>query len=246
MLIGLDGVGRQIGGRILFRDATLVLRPGDRIGLVGPNGAGKTTLLRMIARDEPCDFGEISVGRGVRIGMLRQEIDPSLERSVCDEAASAMGRLDELEAEMRQLELAMTRHGELGEDIPDALAIRYDRVSGEFTHGGGFEREARVAAVLAGLGFDEEARTRPLNSFSGGWLMRVELAKLFLFDFPRSSGSRRRSMIFAARSWWSPTTGPSCGATSRAWPRSRERAASGSTRGTTTAISASARSSGRS
>jgi ATP-binding cassette subfamily F protein 3 len=180
MLMQVQGLGRQIAGRWLFRDATLTVRAGDRIGLVGPNGAGKSTLLRTIATDEPPDEGQVQRGRDVRLGMLRQEIDPSLTHSVQQEAARALERLDALEREMRELEHAMTEAGERGEAIPNAIAERYDRISSEFDHGGGFGREARVARVLAGLGFDEEARERPLSSFSGGWLMRVELAKLFL------------------------------------------------------------------
>jgi ATP-binding cassette subfamily F protein 3 len=180
VLTRLEQVGKDIGGRTLFRGGDLVLRSGDRIGLVGPNGAGKSTLLRMIAGEEACDNGSIVMAQRTTIGLLKQEIDPTLDHSVSEEAASALRRFDELEAELRNLEEQMTEFGTTGDEIPARLAERYDRVSGEFAHGGGFEREARVASVLAGLGFDEAARARPLHSFSGGWLMRVELAKLFL------------------------------------------------------------------
>jgi len=177
VLLQLDQINKGIGGRTLFRDASLVVRSGDRIGLVGPNGAGKTTLLRILAGTENADSGKVAKPRGVRIGLLRQEIDPTQTNSVRAEAASALQRLDELEAELRSLEAEMGRsEGEISSDV----AERYDKASNEFAHGGGFEREARVAEVLAGLGFDEAMIDRPLNSFSGGWLMRVELAKLFL------------------------------------------------------------------
>ena len=182
MLIRLNDLARQIGGRTLFEHASLGLNPGDRVGLVGPNGAGKSTLLRMVAGDEPCDHGEVIKSRGVRIGMIRQEINPGLSHSVQQEAATALARLDDLELEMRDLEQQMSSLGEHHQEIPSAIAERYDSVSSQFTHGGGYERESRIAAVLAGLGFDDEARGRPLSSFSGGWLMRVELAKLFLSD----------------------------------------------------------------
>jgi ATP-binding cassette subfamily F protein 3 len=180
MLLQLQGLGRRIGNRWLFRDAQLVANPGDRIGLVGPNGAGKSTLLRLIAGDETPDSGTVSGPRDVVIGMLRQEIDPRLSHSVQQEAASSLAGLDALEDELRSLELEMTRAGERGEHVSAAVAERYDHVSTAFERGGGFDREARVARVLAGLGFDDSARDRPLSSFSGGWLMRVELAKLFL------------------------------------------------------------------
>ena len=180
MLIRLQELTKHIAGRTLFGDASLGLGSGDRVGLVGPNGAGKSTLLRIVAGDDVADHGEVHFARGVRVGMLRQEIDPRQSHSVQEEAARALGHLDALEAEMRELESEMEAAGPRGGEVPASLAERYDRVSTHFAHGGGYEREARVASVLAGLGFEEAARHRPLHAFSGGWLMRVELAKLFL------------------------------------------------------------------
>ena len=180
MLIRIQDLAKHIGGRTLFAEASLGLGPRDRIGLVGPNGAGKSTLLKIVAGDEQADHGNVHFSRGVRVGMLRQEIDPRQDHSVQEEAAKALARLDELESEMRTLEGEMEEAGARGEEISSDIAERYDRVSTQFNHGGGYERDARVASVLAGLGFEEAARHRPLHSFSGGWLMRVELAKLFL------------------------------------------------------------------
>ena len=101
MLLRLDGVGRSVGARVLFSDVSLAVYAGDRIGIVGPNGAGKTTLLHIAAGDEPPDAGRVSSGRDVRVGMLRQEIDPRRGTSVREEVASVLGHLDELEREMR-------------------------------------------------------------------------------------------------------------------------------------------------
>lgn len=150
------------------------------MGIVGPNGSGKTTLLSLLAGKEAPDEGQIQYQRHVRVGLLQQEIDPNLAHSVEAETRRALASLDAIEEEMRQLELSMTHCGERGEAIPTEVAERYDVLSTQFAHAGGFEQEARVSRVLAGLGFDEEARNRPLSTFSGGWLMRVELAKLFL------------------------------------------------------------------
>jgi ATP-binding cassette subfamily F protein 3 len=182
VLLGLEDIEKRIGPRTLFAGVSLQLRAGDRLGLVGPNGAGKTTLLRIAAGDESGDAGRVTSARGVRVGMLGQEIDPRQRRSVREEAATALAGLSALEQELRQLEAEMASAGRDGGEIPAALAERYDRTHHAFEHGGGFERESRVEEVLAGLGFDQEARGRPLCSFSGGWVMRVELAKLLLSD----------------------------------------------------------------
>jgi ATP-binding cassette subfamily F protein 3 len=180
MLLRLEGITRSVGGRDLFRDVSLSLDRADRVGLVGPNGSGKTTLLRIVAGDEVPDDGRVLVPRDVRVGLLRQEIDPDRDTPVFDEVSSALSHLDELEQELQGLEAEMQRLGSSGGDVPGELAARYDRCRGAFEIGGGFERAARVERVLAGLGFDATASARPLRSFSGGWLMRVELAKLLL------------------------------------------------------------------
>ncbi|HEY5658435.1 MAG TPA: ABC-F family ATP-binding cassette domain-containing protein [Myxococcota bacterium] len=171
---------RAFGGRTLFRDVRLTVNAGDRVGMIGPNGAGKTTLLRIAAGEETADSGVVHVPRHVRVGMLRQEIDPRCERSVREEVASVLTALDALERELRQLEVDIEACGRAGSEVSPELAERYDRSRAAFHFGGGFEREARVERVLAGLGFASRDAERPLRSFSGGWLMRVELAKLLL------------------------------------------------------------------
>jgi len=180
MLLRIDRVARTLGVRTLFRDASLLVSRGDRVGFVGPNGAGKTTLLRIAAGEDPPDAGQVVRPRDVRVGMLRQEIEPGRSTSVHEEAATALAELDRLEAEMRRLEAAMERAGREGREVPADVAEAWDRARMAFEFGGGFEREARVDRVLEGLGFDGARRRRPLSSFSGGWLMRVELAKLLL------------------------------------------------------------------
>jgi len=180
MLLRLEGVARSFGGRTLFRDAALTIHRNDRIGLVGPNGAGKTTLLQIASGLEAPDSGRVSVPRGVRVAMLRQEIDPNRSCSVQSEVASAFSELAALEQNMRDLEREMEELAHAGREIPSDLTDRYGDCRTRFEIGGGFERESRVERILAGLGFDAERIERPLNTFSGGWLMRVELAKLLL------------------------------------------------------------------
>ncbi|MBW2244916.1 MAG: ABC-F family ATP-binding cassette domain-containing protein [Deltaproteobacteria bacterium] len=178
MLLRLDDVSRSFGSRSLFSGVSLEVRAGDRIGLVGANGAGKTTLLRIAAGDDPPDAGRRSVRRGARVGILRQEIDPAQDCTVREETGRALAHVEDLERELRDLEAQMTEAGEVSSDLAEA----YDAANSRFEHAGGFEREARIERILAGLGFDEEARGSPLRTFSGGWLMRVELAKLLLAE----------------------------------------------------------------
>jgi ATP-binding cassette subfamily F protein 3 len=180
MLMRLEGVSRSFGARVLFRGVDLHVAPGDRVGLIGRNGAGKTTLLRIAAGEEEADEGRVVCGRGVRVGLLRQEIDPATPRTVREEASLATSHIDALEREIARLEREIAAFGARGAEPPEELAERYDRERAAFEFAGGFERAARVERVLAGLGFAADELDRPLASFSGGWRMRVELAKLLL------------------------------------------------------------------
>jgi ATP-binding cassette subfamily F protein 3 len=180
MLLRLEGVARAFPTRSLFRDVDLVVNAGDRVGLVGPNGAGKSTLLAIAAGAELPDAGRVIRPREVRVGWLRQEVDPRGERSAREEVASALAALDGLERELRELEARMAALGEAGREVPAELAQRWDRAHAAFEFGGGFERDARVERVLSGLGFDAAAAGRPLAALSGGWRVRVELAKLLV------------------------------------------------------------------
>ncbi|HEY8493803.1 MAG TPA: ABC-F family ATP-binding cassette domain-containing protein, partial [Myxococcota bacterium] len=182
LLLRAESLSRTLGTRCLFSGVTLEVHAGERLGVVGPNGAGKTTLLRLLSGEDEPDAGRVVRPRGVRVARLRQELDPTLERSVREEAAGALAHLDALEREWRELDRRMVELGRRGEEPPPELAARWDALRARFTIEEGFSREARVARVLAGLGFDEEAAARPVRSFSGGWLMRLELAKLLLAE----------------------------------------------------------------
>src|SRR4029453_7681981 len=127
VLLRLEGVARSFGARGLFRGVDLHVAPGDRIGLVGRNGAGKTTLLRIAPRDEGADEGRVLAARGVRVGLLRQEIDPAAGHTVREEASLATQYVAELEREIAALEREMTALGARGAEVPEELAERYDR-----------------------------------------------------------------------------------------------------------------------
>ncbi len=178
MWLELTDVSRSFGNRTLFQGVDLRVSAGDRIGLVGPNGAGKTTLLKIASGDEAPDAGRRQTPRDGRVGMLRQEIDPHPTHTVMEETLTATAALGALEDELRQLETTMAESGE----VDPGVAERYDALHDRFVREDGFSREASAERVLEGLGFDAESRTRPLTEFSGGWLMRVELAKLLLAE----------------------------------------------------------------
>ncbi len=177
-MLRATGLARWFGARRLFAGVDLDVREGDRIGLVGRNGTGKTTLLRMLAGLEPADDGEIARQRGVEVGYLRQEIDPRSDRSVLEEAREALAPLLALEAEIAELDAQIARLGDAGRATPPDLAARWDERRSRFERLGGFSAEANLRATLAGLGLGADRLGRPLRTLSGGWLMRVELAKL--------------------------------------------------------------------
>jgi len=176
-VLQLDNLAKSFGGRALFEGASLEVRRDDRVGLVGKNGAGKTTLLRILAGEDTADSGAVRLQRGARIGYLRQEVSAVSDRTVLEEAETALGHLRELEAKLRGLEQEIASSGT---HVSDALAARYDAAHHAFEQAGGFSADAELRATLTGLGLHEGKWHEPLRKLSGGWLMRVELAKLLI------------------------------------------------------------------
>jgi ATP-binding cassette subfamily F protein 3 len=177
-VLRIEGLSKAFGGRVLFDQLRLHLRPGDRVGLVGRNGAGKTTLLRILAGLEPADDGRIHARSGVRVGYLRQEIDPDATHSVMTEALRALEPIHRQERSLAELRARIAALAERGEPVPDSLHARADELEQAFERAGGFSAEAGVRATLVGLGLGPDSWGRPLRELSGGWLMRVELARL--------------------------------------------------------------------
>ena len=180
-MVQLSEVRKAFGARVLIDAANWQVGPGDRVGLCGPNGTGKTTLLRMMAGlDEP-DAGVITRSTGLTVGYLPQEGLTHSGRTLFEEASEAFEDLLALHREMRALE------GRLGDvDIPatehDQMLERYSDAQEAFRDRGGYDIDARVTAVLRGLGFRREQFDHPCETFSGGWQMRIALAKLLLRD----------------------------------------------------------------
>jgi ATP-binding cassette subfamily F protein 3 len=178
-VIHVYGIAKNFGKRLLFRNLDLTIQPDDRIGLVGANGTGKTTLFRLLAGEEEPDEGRIDRRRGVRVGFLHQEIRVQRGGTVLAEVIHSVADVTRLERERHELEQAL--HDATPEEA-ELLARRLSEVQELFHHLGGYELESRAREILAGLGFTEADLTRPLAEFSGGWHMRLELAKLLLQD----------------------------------------------------------------
>lgn len=179
-MISFANVTKQYGKQVLFIEASFQLNPGEKVGLVGPNGAGKSTLFRMICGEESPDEGSLNIPKNVSIGYFRQEVDEMSGRPVLDEAIAGSGRLGDLHHELIELERAMSSSAT--EDL-DAVLERFGNVQEEYQHAGGYELEARAREVLHGLGFSDEQVDGDVGALSGGWKMRVSMAKILLGRF---------------------------------------------------------------
>jgi ATP-binding cassette subfamily F protein 3 len=179
-MIHVEELNKSYGERVLLEDVSWHVRKQDRIGLSGPNGAGKTTLLRMLAGLEPPDSGSIRMASDTTIGYLPQDGIVHHGRTVYDEVVLAFTELLALKEEQHRIEdaLADTSHDDGGDH--EKLLERYAEVTERFKHLGGYEIDARVADVMKGLGFSLADQQRNTEEFSGGWQMRIALAKLLL------------------------------------------------------------------
>src|SRR5438309_5563118 len=177
-MISLSHVNKQYGKQILFLDASFQLNPGEKVGLVGPNGAGKTTLFRMIVGEESPDEGDVSVPKKLTIGYFRQDVEEMSGRSVLDEAIAGSGRVGDLHHELEALQHAMADPDRASE--MDAILARFGEVQEEYEHLGGYALEAQAREVLHGLGFDDERIDGDVGELSGGWKMRVAMARVLL------------------------------------------------------------------
>jgi ATPase subunit of ABC transporter with duplicated ATPase domains len=172
---------------VLFVDASFQLNPSEKVGLVGPNGSGKTTLFRMIAGEEVPDEGDVSIPKKLTVGYFRQDVEEMSGRSVLDEAILGSGRVGDLHHELEQLTHAMSGTSVSGGPCPpeqqddmDRILARFGEVQEEYEHLGGYALEAQAREVLHGLGFDDERIDGDVGALSGGWKMRVAMARVLL------------------------------------------------------------------
>ena len=177
-MISFSSINKQYGKQLIFVDASFQLNPGEKVGLVGPNGAGKTTLFRMIVGEESPDDGEVSVPKKLTIGYFRQDVEEMKGRSVLDEAIAGSGRVGDLHHELEALQNDMGDPEKAGE--MDAILERFGHVQEEYEHLGGYALEAQAREVLHGLGLKDGQIDGDVGALSGGWKMRVALARVLL------------------------------------------------------------------
>ncbi len=179
-MIRLDKISKQNGKQILFIEASAALQKGEKVGLVGPNGAGKTTLFRMITGEEPPDEGQVSTDRGITIGYFSQDVGEMAGRSVVAEVMDGAGPVSTVAAELKALEAGLADPDRA--DEMDAIIERYGEVQARFEELDGYALEGRAQEVLAGLSFSQDMMEGDVGALSGGWKMRVALARILLMD----------------------------------------------------------------
>ena len=177
-MIRLDNISKQNGHQLLFIDASMGIQKGEKAGLVGPNGAGKTTLFRMMAGQDRPDDGQVSVEAGMTIGYFSQDVGEMSGQSAVAAVMDGVGPASKLAAEMTQLEAAMVDPDQAAN--MDALVTRYGDVQGRFEELDGYALDARAREVLAGLSFSQERMDGDVGLLSGGWKMRVALARILV------------------------------------------------------------------
>ena len=177
-MIALTNINKQYGKQVLFVDASFQLNAGEKVGLVGPNGSGKTTLFRLITGEESADVGDVSVPKRLTIGYFRQDIEEMSGRSVIDEAIAGSGRVGQLHHDLEELQHALADPGRAGD--MDTLLERFGEVQAEYEHLGGYALESQAREVLHGLGFDDAWIDGDVGALSGGWKMRVAMARALL------------------------------------------------------------------
>ena len=179
-MIHLTNISKQHGSQILFTNASFQILPGVRTGLVGPNGAGKSTIFRLITGEEEVDRGDISCSKKTVIGYFSQEVGEMAGRSALEETMSAMAEVMALAQDIQEMETAMAQP--MSDDDLAELLERYGDAQEQFEHKGGYDLETRAKSVLTGLGIGPDDFNRPVETFSGGWKMRIALAKILTIN----------------------------------------------------------------
>ena len=179
MILQVDKIEKSFGSRVLFTGASLQINAGERYALVGPNGAGKTTLLKIIMGIDSPDTGSVTFAKDANVGYLEQETKLASDTSILQEVMDAAVEIKTLGERSQELQLVIAEQGAQG-DVDQSILEEYGHVQDRFERLGGYELEANARQILAGLGFKPSDFDQPCSEFSGGWQMRIALAKLFL------------------------------------------------------------------
>jgi ATPase subunit of ABC transporter with duplicated ATPase domains len=177
-VIHIDAISKQHGKQILFVETSATVFRGEKVGLVGPNGSGKTTIFRMIMQTETPDEGQVRVDKNITLGYFSQDVGEMAGRTVVAETMDGAGPVAQVAAEMAELELALADPARM--DEMDRLVTRFGEVQARFEELGGYALDARAREILAGLGFAQEQMDGDVGKLSGGWKMRVALARILL------------------------------------------------------------------
>ena len=178
-MIHFSNVTKGFGEQVLYRDASFMLRDGDKVGLVGPNGAGKSTVFRLIMGEEGTDGGNVTFSDKLVIGYFSQDVAEMKDRTALEEVMAGVGRVSELAKMIAQCERKLQgEEGELSDDEMMAVVEKYGEYQLEFEARDGYNLETRAKEVLTGLGIGPDDYNRPVEAFSGGWKMRIELSKI--------------------------------------------------------------------
>ena len=181
-MLNVQNVTVSFGGETLFSQISFRLAAGDRVGLVGKNGAGKSTLLHLIAQDNKPTSGSVAFEKNLKVGFLRQDIDFDKGRTVLEEAYQAFSEIILLEVEMENVNLALANRTDYESDEYNQLIITLNDITERYALIGGYNYQGTTEKILQGLGFNAEDFQKKTDTFSGGWRMRIELAKLLLQD----------------------------------------------------------------
>lgn len=177
-MISFNNVSKNYGGQILYENASFILRPGDKAGLVGPNGAGKTTVFRVLMKEEGFDGGSITVPDKIRVAYFSQNIGEMKGRTVIEEVMSGSAKASELATEIRKIEKKLEE--ELDPDEMEKVLIQLGDYQTEFEKLGGYDLDTRAKEIITGLGVMPYDHDRDVGLFSGGWRMRIALAKILI------------------------------------------------------------------
>ncbi len=181
-MLNIHNLSVAFGGEYLFEEIAFRLNAGDRVGLIGKNGAGKSTLLRLLSREQEADTGSIAVEKGVQLGFLKQDIDFEQGRTVLEEAYQAFSEIRALELELEKINQQLAERTDYESDSYGQLMVDLTEVTHRYEIIGGYNYQGETEKILQGLGFKREDFNKLTDTFSGGWRMRIELAKLLLED----------------------------------------------------------------